>query len=302
MIALFIPWLLLILFLVFIILLIKKKWRGSLLLAAIVIIVNWWGECIPFRLWSKGGINETAKLKIICFNIDGSSGDNLEKSKSIRDFIKQYSPDIVFIAEFNEQYPKPLDSLLKKDFAYTTYPGHLFFQYFYSNYPLYNSRRLKDSNGEDVGVYVCSSVIQGDTIDLYGCHFASNNYDENHNREGIENLNWIKYLSNIHKASAIRIKEAEAIVREMSKSSHQAIVLGDMNDVCGSPALRKLESVGFIDAWWEGGFGYGTTIHFPLPYRIDHIMHTKDIYLKSIRTLDAKTISDHDALYASFCW
>ena len=65
----------------------------------------------------------------------------------------------------------------------------MFFQYFYSNYPVFNSRRLKDSGGKDVGVYACSTVIQGDTIDLYGCHFASNNYNELYERQSIDDIN-----------------------------------------------------------------------------------------------------------------
>lgn len=269
-------------------------------MAAIILLVNWWGESIPFRLWCKGSINESAKLRIICFNIDGSSGDNLEKSKSVRDFVKQYSPDIVFVAEFNEQYPKPLDSLLKEDFAYTTYPNHLFFQYFYSNYPLINSRRLNNLSGEDVGVYACSTVIHGDTIDLYGCHWASNNYNEQHEREEVDNFDGIKNIKNICTASTLRKKEAEAIVREMSNSSHSAIVMGDMNDVGGSPALKILESEGLKDAWWEGGVGYGATIFKPLPYRIDHILFSKGLSLGTISVLDSKGISDHNALFAEF--
>ena len=302
--ALFIPWLLLILLFVFIILLLKKKWRVPLLLAAIIIVVNWWGECFPIRLGSKVDIDKTDKLKIICFNIDGSSGENLEKSKSVRDFIKYYSPDIVFIAEFNELFPKPLDSLLTEDFAYTTYPGHLFFQYFYSKYPLFNSRRLKGGDGEDVGVYACSTVIQGDTIDLYGCHFASNNYNEQYERQSIEDIHdqvsFFNYIKNIQTSGNRRKIEAETIVHEMLKSSHQAIVLGDMNDVGGSVAIRVLEKAGLTDTWWEGGWGYGASIHTPLPYRIDHIMHTKGLELRTIRVLDSNGISDHDALYAEF--
>ena len=125
----------------------------------------------------------------MCFNIDSSSGDNIEKAKNIKELIKKFSPNIVFIAEFNEQFPKPLHSALKDDFLYTTYPDHLFFQYFYSNYPLFNIRRLKDSDGKDIGAYACSTVIQGDTIDLYGCHFASNNYNELYERQSIDDIN-----------------------------------------------------------------------------------------------------------------
>lgn len=50
----------------------------------------------------------------------------------------------------------------------------------------------------------------------------------------------------------------------------------------------------------KGGLGYGATIHYPLPYRIDHIMYNDRLRLKSIRKIDAKGLSDHDALVAEF--
>ena len=161
-----------------------------------------------------------------------------------------------------------------------------------------------DKNGIYVGVFACSTVIQGDTIDLYGCHFASNNYNEQLERLSTEDIKGqeglFSYLKNIKASGRRRGVEAETIAYEISKSSHNAIVLGDMNDVCGSYAISVLKTAGLKDAWWEGGFGYGATIHKPLPYRIDHIMHTNGLELQSIRVIDSNGVSDHNALYAEY--
>lgn len=78
------------------------------------------------------------------------------------------------------------------------------------------------------------------------------------------------------------------------------IIMGDFNDVGGSSALRAFKAAGFHDAWWKGGLVYGATIHYLLPYRIDHIMYNDKLTLKSIRKIDAKGLSDHDALEAEF--
>ena len=76
--------------------------------------------------------------------------------------------------------------------------------------------------------------------------------------------------------------------------------MGDFNDVCGSPTLNVMKEAGFKDAWWEAGFGYGATIHNPLPYRIDHILYNDMLKLKSIKKIDADKLSDHDALIGWF--
>lgn len=298
MLALTIPWIIVLLILVAIVCLIKKKWAVTLLLGVVALTLNTWSECIPYSLSKLSGASNC--VKIISFNIDGSTGDTLIKAQNVRNFLYPYSADIVFVAEFNEQYPHSLDSLLHIEYAYSTFPDSLFFQYFYGRFPFINSRRLKSDDGEWIGVYACSAIIKGDTLDLYGCHWASNNYNEQHEREEVDNFEGIKNIKNICTASTLRKKEAEAIVREMSKSSHSAIVMGDMNDVGGSPALKILESEGLKDAWWEGGVGYGATIFKPLPYRIDHILFSKGLSLGTISVLDSNGISDHNALFAEF--
>lgn len=78
------------------------------------------------------------------------------------------------------------------------------------------------------------------------------------------------------------------------------LVMGDLNDVCGLPALKKFATAGLKDAWSEGGFGYGATIHTPLPYRIDHILHNEGLVLKGVKVIDTSDISDHNALVAVF--
>ena len=282
----------------------RKKWRLSLGLLIIALVVNWWGECVPIRLFDAGIGNKREGLRVICYNIDGATGDPQDKASSIATFLHDHSADVVFIAEFNEQYPQSLDSSLSKEYGFSTYPDSLFFQYFYGEQPFFNSRRLKNSKGEWIGVYACSTLFMKDTIDLYGCHLASNNYGENHERIAPDEIRdkdkLLLFIRNINKAAGRREEEVEALVKELKKSKHESIVLGDMNEVGGAPAIRILERAGLKDAWWEGGVGYGATILSTLPYRIDHIMHTKGLKLKSIRVLKSNGISDHNVLYAEF--
>lgn len=303
MLALSAPWIILLLVIGTIFSFYKKKRILASLFLIIVLLLNWWCECIPYRLSYKSRNHGGDVLKVICFNIDGSTGNLKEKARDVRDFLRDYSPDIVFIAEYDDIHPNIMDSLLKENFKYTTNSGVKFFHYYYGNVPLINNKRLEDKEGLEIGVYTCSTIFKSDTIDLYGCHFASNNYNSNLSRlslDSIRNISgFLSYLKNIGSAGQRRIIEANTLVQEKA-SSHHAILMGDLNDVCGSKPLKILESYGFKDAWWEGGVGYGATIFYPLPYRIDHIMYTEGLTLEEISVIDSNGISDHDALYAEF--
>ena len=304
MIVLIVPWLLALLFIIVCVLLLKKRWLLSTLLFIVVLLLNWSFESFSLS-WSSNSIGlSEKKFSVLCFNIEGSSGDVYEKAVSVANLLHKYSPDIVFISEFSEQYPDVIDSVLRTNYTYSSYSHNLDFHYYYANYPLFDSHRLIDKYENIQGVYAIKTIVKGDTIDLYGCHFFSNNYNQKQERIAPEDIeskkDFVEYLRNVKTASHLRGKEAETIVEEMKKSPLPAIVLGDMNDIGGSPAVRVLERAGLEDSWWERGTGYGATIHHPLPYRIDHIMHTKGLKLETIRVLDSNGISDHDALYAEF--
>ena len=304
MLALAIPWLLIVLLLVNIVLLSKKRWWWSLFVFVCIIATNRRFECVPLRLWNSTDVESQVTLRVFSFNIDGSDGDVVRKSYQLMEMVKHYSPDILFIAEYPEQNVQAMDTLMSKIFPYSTFKNQCRYHYFYSKYPLFEADRLKDEEGELTGVFTCKMECDGDTISLYGCHFASNNYDQNKKRfkpDDINNYEGIKdYLSNIGSSCDRRIEEAEILIKAISKTHHPVILMGDLNDVCGSQPLRVLETAGLDDAWWEKGIGYGATIHYPLPYRIDHIMHTEELKIKNIKVIASDGISDHEALYAEF--
>ena len=142
------------------------------------------------------------------------------------------------------------------------------------------------------------------SLHFYGCHLASNNYTEQNDyvhpdslKESNAVIQYLKYISN---ASERRSKEVDVLLNAVKCNQGNAIILGDFNDISGSVPLNKIERAGFSDAWWKGGNGYGTTIHHPLPNRIDHIFYNNGLKLNSIRKVDSKGLSDHDALVAEF--
>lgn len=177
----------------------------------------------------------------------------------------------------------------------------------YSKYPIERDTLLKD-NQMAYGITCCQIDVKGKKVEIIGVHLSSNNYNEQMEYmtpDSVENSEQAKtYLGNIVTASRYRANEASLMVNFIdsikSNKPIPTIVMGDFNDVCGSPTLNIMKDAGFKDAWWEEGGGYGATIHNPLPYRIDHILYNDRLKLKSIKKIDADKLSDHDALIGWF--
>ena len=82
------------------------------------------------------------------------------------------------------------------------------------------------------------------------------------------------------------------------QSSHPVIIMGDMNDFNRSALLDTFAINGFRDSWWEGGNGYGHTFHSGwMRLRIDHILHSEQLVLKSIKVIGTN-LSDHNPVVA----
>lgn len=298
--ALTYPWIIIVCFCAAIIVALKKHFWIAGGLVVVGFLLNWLSECFAFSLISNKEICEKRTVRVMAWNIDGSEYDSLKVSE-IADVIHKYKPDVIFLSEDFDKIGACLDSLLKKNYPYSSnqfYSGHVF----YSNYSLDSIRVVEVEDYDNPLRIHVRMMVKGQKIDIYGCHLASNNYTASQVDFHLDQVNdhhdAKQYLKNIRDASRLRELEAQAIIKDMT--GRATIIMGDFNDVGGSPALRAFKTAGFYDAWWKGGVGYGATIHHPLPYRIDHIMYNDKLRLKSIRKIDAKGLSDHDALMAEF--
>lgn len=213
-------------------------------------------------------------------------------------------PDIVFLAEDFDGVRKELDSLMRMHYPYTTILDDKQGHYFYSVHPIDTTYRVKVSKDHLSRIYPAVFDVFGSKVKVYGVHLESNNYTESHeyfSPDSIEDASQINdYLGNITRASDIRCVEADSLIAGYGCAAYPTLIVGDFNDVCGSPVMRKLESVGLKDAWWKCGIGYGATIYYPMPYRIDHVMYDEGLELLNVKKISANGLSDHDALVARF--
>lgn len=295
--SLIIPWFLLLLLVITAILFLKKKWIAAGVLAVVVVWLNCWSDCycIGFKNTFMGD------LKVLSFNVNGLGVYDKVKANAIIGIINKESPDIVFLTENLSPLCDSLHEKLHTKYPYDT--RRMNNNVIYSRCPLSKSLIFQMVNRGTSYMVKCDAEVNGKMVTLFGCHLSSNNYSKNNDYltpGEVESASGIKaYFDNFSNALHLRELEADTVIAHC-KDGERVVIMGDMNEVSGASSLRMFEDAGYNDAWSEGGFGYGATIHHPLPYRIDHVLYNSGLKLKGIKKIDAKGISDHDALLAVF--
>ncbi len=301
---LLLPWIAVVDIVILIILIIKRCRTIYIAIAVILLLaINLYGHIFAIPTPSTNSkSSDSERLSVLSWNIDGLEYDPVKISR-ILETIKEYDPDLIYLAEDFYACCDSINQQLITTYPYTSHRVCNENHYFYSKYPL-GQRQWIGRDIDTLAVVVKSSILIKDkTIDLFGCHLSSNNYGVKRSLHpnGITDITSLTdYVVNINNASNLRKQELELVSDSMS-SNHNALVMGDLNDIYGSKGLNVLRSKGLSDAWWVGGFGYGATIHRPAPYRIDYLFYNrKYLKLTHIEKINANGLSDHDALYAEF--
>lgn len=300
MIALIYPWIILLLVVVALILAVRKQFviGGVCFLASL--LLNWYCECFSFHFAVSSVTTYGKVIRVMSWNVNGEyypeEAGNVEGRIAI---IRQENADVLYLAEDFWGIYMQMDSMLKNLFPYSTFYRNTQ-HYIYSKFPIVDCKAIEVEGLDMYSIEKVRVLYNSDTLVVYGCHLSSNNYLPDHVdiRYGDAEYIGSSYLKSIPYASKYRTLEAEAIISDLVKLP--TIVMGDLNDVCGSPCMEVFENAGLRDAWWDGGFGYGATIHKPLPYRIDHIMYSNGLRLKGIKRVCSNGLSDHDALVTDF--
>ena len=265
----------------------RKLKMASLLIAA-CLLLNWYSETIALRPFFGQG---DGQIKVMTFNVN-SPGTDFEKKKSeIIAQIEAEDPDFLYLPELgtagNEVHER-----LKAVYPYTNATVHLRddgVEPFYSKWPIDTIIDLSNPHAYH-SIYRIQVSKGIDTIAIYCCHLSSNLLDFSPNK-------W----DALQKGYEERAQEADILYDALTHEKYPAIVMGDMNDISGSYTLRRIESAGLTDAWWKGGFGYGTTYHdHGLRLRLDHILYDEDrLTLSDVMVIDTDA-SDHNSLVGGF--
>lgn len=295
---LFVPWILVALTILAFICLIKRLYWTAGILALALCVANWHWQVFAISFNKLDEKKQECDIRVMTWNVDSTNPDFTNYAGCLAKAILESDVDILFLTEYGKEDKGLVDSLLMKRFPY-----RLRFvenqSAFYSSMSVDTIYHIQTSMVENSLLFCCKLKKDENSWTVIGCHLASNNHtinaDSVHDREtlGI-------YLNTYSKQTKVHLKEFMEMARHFT--DERCIVMGDMNDVTGSPVLTAFDMMDMKDAWWQGGFGYGATIHKPLPYRIDHILYSTDITLNGIKIMEKNGLSDHDGLIADFAY
>lgn len=282
---------------------VRRWWIAGLLMVA-ALVVNQLTDVFALHPFTSSLSAEhptdARTLRVLTYNI-GLHNDyldhNQDQLQGIAQLFSQTDADVVVLPESRlySRYPRLLE-LLSQQYPYnitqaTDITPRYIETFVFSRYPI--------SNVQQLGDYIYAMDVTPDlampSLRLVACHLSSNQWHSSLN--GGEGL-----LGNLQQGYARRLEQAQSIVTSLSGHQGPLIVCGDLNDLCGSPALRTLQQqLSLSDVWSAKGFGYGTTCTAKgLRLRLDHILYNpKQLTATSVAICDAP-FSDHLPLAADF--
>lgn len=176
----------------------------------------------------------------------------------------------------------------------------------YSKYPIVNKGSIKFSNTFNACIY-SDLLINNDTVRIYNCHLQSLKLKERNlyfliNQESKDDKNTVSEIKDIsfkfRDALIKRALQVNMITAHIKKCKYPVVVCGDFNDSPFSYTYYELTR-DLNDTFKEAGKGLASTYVRFFPYRIDYILHSKNIEATSFSspTVD---YSDHYPVLGSY--
>lgn len=282
----------------------KTKYKIAVVCLIVLLVVSYLNRQYEVIAINPFYCKEGHALKVLTWNVHCSEGADKDRQRKIAELILQENADFVLLNEYNQDSCLVVDSLLKAKYPFTEeYQSHRKCgDIFYSKRSMTNSGHVFiPIQGKSIQTIKATIAVKDDSVQLFGVHMASNRYAES-NDVGVDRFdsNYKSAYRRYIEARLSRCFQADWTKKEVLKSEHPVIVMGDMNDFNKSQPLMTLRSCGLQESWWEGGNGYGTTYHDGwMRLRIDHILHSDRLKLQSIKVIETD-LSDHNPVVAGF--
>jgi endonuclease/exonuclease/phosphatase family metal-dependent hydrolase len=270
------------------------KLKKQFLLSAVILTIGFQQVSSLYQLKEKK-ILLSEDVKLMTYNVRMFNLynwiDSADTNKKLTDFIKRKNPDILCVQEYHPSgdiasfYPYNYIKLKTKD-------NH-FGQAIFSKYKILRAGSLNFSQTTNNAIYA-DIIKEKDTVRIYNLHLQSlkiETKEESFNTENSEKLSL-----QIQDAFKQQVEQVHQILQHQEKIKHKSIICGDFNNTAFSWAYSKLKS-GKNDAFTMAGHGFGRTVDFTFPFRIDFILADDAIGIHNFKTFQVK-YSDHYPIMA----
>lgn len=274
----------------------RRNWRSAAPLAIATAGFVWlFGDLFlprvpPQTACASAGDGCVIRLKVMAFNLLGDARDYTARVDEIR----RQDADIVAIEEYPQRAADQIAAALSDVYPYRVHyrddiPGVGLI----SKYPIVSAENL--AFGDDALLTHVRAVIDvnGVKLTVYVAHVSPPAFGRD---EGAPT----PYL--------VRGSADAAALAKLAAADAPALVMGDFNMADISDDYRVMQRAGLVDAFREGGYGFGAT--WPVSrrgrsanpiVRIDYIWHTGEFAVEKA-WVGGPTGSDHLPVIAELVW
>ncbi|MCD8071663.1 MAG: endonuclease/exonuclease/phosphatase family protein [Alistipes sp.] len=259
-------------------------------------------------------------IAIMTYNVMGfiyqdEGGTKRSSIDSIADMVTSYGPDLFCIQEFQARdsaQKAAMDTLFNlpyNSFKYkkTNSRGGGWGLAVYSRYPILETGLMDFPSSNNSAMWV-DVVVSGDTLRVFNNHLQTTSVNTS-DRDFIQSHEYLSptaeteervrgIASKLRRNYLVRAEQADTLAPVIHSSLHKVIVCGDFNDTPLSYVYFKIRGK-LSDTFAEKGQGMNSNTFQGLfnLFRIDYILHSKDIKALHYETLPAD-FSDHKAVFA----
>jgi len=304
------------------------RWKRRALIPLVVLLIGAGWISLFFKPTLRKTYHEPDRRRssvIMSYNVAGfltESGDELTSTlDSIAAFITRTRPDILCLQEFQsitaDQKPR-IDSLLgmpynRVNYKITNSAGGGWGLAVYSNYRIVGSGVVDFENTTNSAQWVDVLLRPGDTVRVFNCHLQTTSLDRS-DREYIMNQEFLandgevsreervrSIVGKLRRNFIVRAAQADSLAPLIHAATpvRRVVVCGDFNDTPMSYVYRTMRGR-LADTFVERGTGAPSTYQgmFNL-FRIDYILHSRDIETLGYSSPAGISYSDHKPVIAT---
>jgi len=310
--------------LLFVVYWLLKKRRNAIY--SFIVFALGWNHFTDFFQVSVGPeiTEDERKVKVLTYNVHLFDLYNPKSGKETRDKIydvlAREKADVICFQEFyhsdRKGYFPTRDTLIKflpnkfyhERFTHALSGQQYFGVAMFSRYPMIKKGHVPFSNDPNNFCIYADLKIGDDTVRVYNAHLQSIRFrpedyalvDGNRNKEEIEDGSK-RIARRLKKAFVKREEQVNRVASSIRECPFSVILCGDFNDTPVSYTYETLTDL-LDDTFIECGNGIGNTYIGVFPsFRIDYIMHSKDLEAVAYETLSEK-LSDHHAVTSTLRW